>query len=223
MRRFLAPVLLTLSFSMAEAAEQPASMTKIIVRLSGSHIKPGSPAALPKTIYFADPHFARIEDPPNAKEGVQKLVIIAEPDAYSVNLIDRKGTHATDKGGASDLHLPIILPFDPAHRLRNLDALEFGDELQFFKDSRAAREAGPIINAKPTDVYKLQSDNGSAELVVRAESEKPVRLTWRDGAETHTYEYIVFEDLPFNPALFRRPAGMHWRELPSDDAISMRN
>lgn len=198
-------------------------MTKIVVRLSGSNIKPGSAAALPKTIYFADPHYARIEDPPNAKEGVQKLVIIAEPDAYSVNLIDRKGTHATDKGGASDLHLPIILPFDPTHRLRNLDALEFGDELQFFKDSGAAREAGPIINAKPTDLYKLQAGNGSAELVVRAESEKPVRLTWRDGTETHTYEYIVFEDLAFNPALFRKPAGIHWRELPGDSTISMRD
>src|SRR5690242_19932786 len=116
---------LVLLCSPVRGAEQPksppATMIKMVVRLMGPGIKPGSNAALPKTIYAAGPHYARIEGPPDARQRVEKLTIIAEPDAYSVNLIDKTGTHAIDQGGANDLHLPIVLPFDLNHRLGKLD------------------------------------------------------------------------------------------------------
>ncbi|MFL6417563.1 MAG: hypothetical protein ACJ74Y_18055, partial [Bryobacteraceae bacterium] len=78
----------------AGADEQPATMIRMVVRIMGPGIKPGSLPALPKTIYRAGPHHARIEDPPDARQKLQKLTIISEPDAYSVNLITKRGTHA---------------------------------------------------------------------------------------------------------------------------------
>ncbi len=47
--------------------QPPASMTKMVVRLMGQDIRPGSFAALPRTIYRAGQHFARIEDPPGCQ------------------------------------------------------------------------------------------------------------------------------------------------------------
>lgn len=200
----------------SQAKAAPAQMTKMVVRLMGPGIRPNSNAALPKTIYFADPHFARIEDPPDARQGIQKLTIIAEPDAYSVNLLDKKGTHAVDQGGANDLHLPVVLPFDPKHRFGVLDKVEFGNELEFFKQTGARKSAGPIINAQPTDLYTLKLRNVVAELVVRSGSETPVTLSWNSGSGKFTYEYITVEDLPFDHSLFEKPAGIQIRDIKPD-------
>jgi hypothetical protein len=189
-------------------------MAKIVVRLSGPGIKPGSIAAMPKTIYKAGEHYARIENPPDGRLGVQKLIIIAEPDAYSINLIDKKGTHAIDQGGADDIHLPVV--FDPTRQLTSLNRLEFGDEFRFFQEHGAIRKAGPIINVKPTDAYELSTDQGSATLVVRGGSHIPVTLSWHTKDGTYRYEYITYQELPFNPALFEKPKGITYKEIPPD-------
>jgi hypothetical protein len=198
----------------------PQTMTKIVVRLTGSGVRPGSHAALPRTMYVAEPHYARIEDPPDGKLGIHKLVIIAEPDAYNINLIDHKGTHAIDKGAPGDMHLPIVLPFDPKRRLGALDSVQFGDELAGFQAAGAVRSAGPIINAKPTDAYVLKLAGGSATLIVRDETHVPVKLTWSDRDGTHTYEYIEYTSMPFDPALFRKPEGIQIRDMPLDDGAT---
>jgi hypothetical protein len=194
----------------------PDSMTKMVVRLMGPRIKPKSFPALPKTIYRAGPHYARIEDPPDARQQIQKLTIIAEPDAYSVNLIDKKGTHAVDQGNAHDLHLPVVLPFDPKHQLGKLDRLEFGDEEDFFKDAGATPESGPTINAKPTDALRLKIPTGSALLVLRAGTHEPVFLSWQTKEGTYKYEYIEYKDMPFDPSLFTKPAGISYKEMLPD-------
>ena len=197
----------------APATPPPATMTKMVVRLMGPSIKPGSHAALPMTIYVADPHYARIESPPDARQGVQKLTVISEPDAYSANLMDKKGTHAIDAGGPNDLHLPIVLPFDPKHQFGVLDKMEFGDELEFFKQAGAAQSAGPIINSKPTDAYTLKTPHATATLVVRAETHVPVTLSWQGKDGKYTYEYITDEEVPFDPSLFAKPAGIHFKDM----------
>jgi hypothetical protein len=193
--------------------EQPETMTKLVVRLSGPGIKPKSFSALPKTIYVAPPHYARMEDPPDARQGLQKLTIIAEPDAYSANLINHKGTHAIDKDNGNDLHVPIVLPFDLKHSCATADRLEFGRELEFFEHAGAQKKAGPIINAKPTDEYEMDR----AKLVINPQTGKPIKLTWNCGDGEYTYEYITVDELPFDPKLFQKPAGVEWKEMRPDD------
>ena len=202
--------------------QPPATMTKIEVRLIAPGIKPHSHAALPRKIYRAGAHYARMEDPPDARQHVEKVTIIAEPDAYSVNLIDKTGTHAIDQGGPSDLHLPIVLPFDPKHELDSLDRLEFGDEFDFFQQAGATKEAGPIINAKPTDAYRLAPAEGDATLVVKSGTHVPIKLSWHMPDGTYTYEYIVYEDVPFDATLFAKPTGMRYKEMPPDTTFDKR-
>lgn len=206
---------LCLPFFLRAADAPPATMTKIVVRLSGPHIKTGSIAAMPKTIYRAGPHYARIEDPPDSRQGIQKLTIIAEPDAYSVNLIDKKGTHAIDQGGSDDIHLPVV--FDPTRKLTALNRLEFGEEFSFFQAHGATKITGPIINSKPTDAYQLKTSEGTATLVVRGGTHTPVLLSWQTKDGTYRYEYITYQQMPFDPALFAKPKGIRYRELPPDD------
>ena len=198
--------------------ETPTTMIRMEVRLMGPGIRPRSHAALPRKIFRAGAHYARIEDPPDARQHVEKITIIAEPDAYSVNLIDKTGTHAKDQGGADDLHLPVVLPFDPKHKLPNIDRLEFGDEFDFFQDAGAAKQAGPVINGKPTDAYQLQTAEGAATLVVRSGTHIPIKLSWPTHEGTYTYEYIIYEDAPFDASLFEKPAGIRFKEIPPEPA-----
>jgi hypothetical protein len=211
------PLLFSSELAARNAANQPpATMTKMLVRLSGPGIRPKSHSALPRTIYRAGPHYARIEDPPDSRQQLEKITIIAEPDAYSFNLLDKTGTHAMDQGGPNDLHLPIVLPFDPKHRLPTLDRLEFGSEFEFFEQAGATKEAGPIINAKPTDAYVIKTAHGPATLIVKAGTEIPIKLSWRMPEGKYSYEYTSYEDVPFEPQLFAKPAGVKLKEMPRD-------
>jgi len=202
----------------APGNQTPATMTKMEVRLIGPGIAPNSHAALPRKIYRAGSHYARIEDPPDARQKMQKLTIIAEPDAYSVNLIEKTGTHVLDQGGVNDMHLPIVLPFDPKHKLTNLDRLEFGDELAFFEDAGAQKVTGPTINAKPTDAYVLETAEGKATLVVKAGTHVPIKLSWTTPEGMYAYEYTIYEDEPFDATLFAKPAGIKYKEIAPDPA-----
>lgn len=217
---YLQSAALTASLLLAVPAvyseESPATMIRMVVRVMGPGIKPGSFPALPKTIYRAGPHHARIEDPPDARQRLQKLTIISEPDAYSINLITKRGSHAIDQGGGDDLHLPIVLPFDPKHKLAKLDRLEFGDEYSFFEEAGAEKQPGPEINAKPTDSLRLKPADGSAVLILRSGSETPVTVSWRGEEGTYTYEYIEYKEVPYDASLFKKPAGITYREIPPD-------
>ncbi len=207
------------AFSQENKTKAPESMTKMVVRLMGPAIKAGSFSALPKTIYRAGEQYARIEDPPDARQRIEKLTIIVGPDAYSVNLIDRKGTHAIAQG-SHDLYLPIVLPLDPRHKLGKLDGVEFGSEYEFFQAAGATHKAGPVINAKPTDAYELKTPIGVATLVTRSGTETPVTLSWQTSEGTYKYEYITYEDLPFEPNLFAKPSGIQLKEIPPDPDAS---
>lgn len=197
-----------------EPNEQPQTMTRMNVRIMGPDIKPGSYAALPKLIYRAGAKYARMENAPDARSGIEKVTIIAEPDAYSVDLMDRTGTHAIDQGGPNDLHLPMVLPFDPTHKMGVLDRLEFGDELEFFQKAGAKKSAGPIVNSKPTDLYSLDVKGAMARLITRQGSEVPIFLSWKTREGTYKYEYSSYEDVPFDLKLFSRPNGIKFREIP---------
>ena len=213
--------LLMIAFLMA-GLNAPDSMIKMNVRLMGPGIRPGSSAALPKLIYRAGTRYARMEDAPEARQQIEKVTNIAEPDAYSVDLMGRTGTHAIDQGGPNDMHLPMVLPLDPNHRLGALDRLEFGEELDFFQKAGATKTAGPVINGKPTDKYSLEVAGSQAELITREESDVAVFVSWTTKEGTYKYEYSVYQEAPFDAKLFSRPSGIKFREILPPTADEMK-
>ena len=198
------------------AREKPEVMTRMVVRLMGPGIEPGSFAALPKTIYRAGDEYARIEDAPDARQHVQKLTVIAGRDAWSANLTDKHGTHSVEHGGAGDLPIPIVLPLDPRHKLGKLDGIEFGAEYEFFEQAGAVKKSGPVINAKATDAFALDGPEGAAMLVTRTGTHTPVTLSWHAAEGAYKYEYIEYADQPFESRLFAKPSGIDFKELPAD-------
>jgi hypothetical protein len=75
------------------------------------------------------------------------------------------------------------------------------------------KSAGPIVNAKPTDLYTLKIPAGQAELTTRDASDIPVFVSWKSPEGTYKYEYSSYEDVPFDAQLFARPNGIKFREM----------
>ncbi len=147
---------------------------------------------------------------------MRKVTVIVEPDAYSFNLVNKKGTHAIDQGGTGDLHLPIVLAFDPKHKLGALDRLEFGDELSFFEEAGATKKSGPAISGKGTDAYTLKTPAAEAILLVEAGSQTPLSISWESREGKYKYDYQSYVELPFDVSKFSKPAGITFREMPPD-------
>ncbi len=114
-------------------------------------------------------------------------------------------------GPSFDVHIPIFHVSGEAKK--NLDALEFGSELQFFTGNGAKQSPGEIINGKATDRYDATVSGSKLTLWTDAKSKKPVRVSLITGTQTQTIEYLAYEDnLPFDPSLFRPPTGIAMQE-----------
>ncbi|MBV8866059.1 MAG: hypothetical protein JO210_11740, partial [Acidobacteriaceae bacterium] len=79
---------------------------------------------------------------------------------------------------------------------------------------------GPMINAKPTDIYELKTPQGSALLTLRGGTEIPVYFSWRTSDGAYKYEYIAYQEIPFEASLFTKPSGIQLREIPPDPDVS---
>jgi len=186
-------------------------MLKVSARLVPTNGAPNSFATEPKTTWRAGTKYARVAETPDTQNHIYGLMIINEPDAWMINLFDKSGRHIVDPGPSFDVHIPIFHVSGEAKK--NLDALEFGSELQFFTGNGAKQSPGEIINGKATDRYDATVSGSKLTLWTDAKSKKPVRVSLITGTQTQTIEYLSYEDnLPFDPSLFRPPTGIAMQE-----------
>jgi hypothetical protein len=185
----------------------PKTMMKITTRAIQPEPEPGSFSAQARILWRAGTKYARVAEAPDPQKRIHGLMIITEPDVWMINLYDKSGRHMVDKGPSFDVHVPIFQ--SPAGAKLELDELEFGKELDFFKRNSAKFSAGETINQRPTDRYDVTISGGRLILWTDTESKKPIRVSLVKGIQTLTIEYVSYEDdLPFNRSLFQPPAGI---------------
>lgn len=133
-------------------------MLKMEVVLQSPDAPTGSFAAKPKTMYRAGSRYCRTEEAPDPEREIHGLLIINEPDYWIVNLMTKTGGHGVDTGPAFNCRMPIFpdtLGFD----------LEFGHELDYFKNRGVIPKPGPVLQGKETEAYKI--DLGDTSLALR--------------------------------------------------------
>src|SRR5262245_35832646 len=73
-----------------------------MVRITYANVAPGldprSFAAQPKTLYRLGSKYGRIEERADAVRGVHGLVVVQEPDIWTIDLMKRVGQHIVDAG-----------------------------------------------------------------------------------------------------------------------------
>jgi hypothetical protein len=206
-----------LSFSaVAIAQNTPTKMTKMEVRLQSPDAPAGSFASLPKIMYRAAAGYCRIEEAPDPEHGIHGLLIVNEPDAWMVNLQTKSATHIVDPGPTFFCNLPIFSsshdpsPGDPK---MSLSKLEFGRELEYFKSMGATPGKGLELQGQQTTGYVVNlSPSASVALFTYGPSNVPLAVVHKVGDTQDIFWYSGYGEIPFDPKLFAKPAGVKIEE-----------
>jgi hypothetical protein len=201
MRLWKIPVCLAWILLLALRAQQPPKvMTRVEVVLEGPDVPAGSFATKPKVMYRAGSSYCRTEEAPDPERGIHGLAIINEPDYWLVNLLKKTGQHAVDPGPTFNCHLPIFPDADKD--------LEFGFEQEYFKSKGASRQEGPVLQGKPTTLYKVTVGDAVLALFTYGTPERPMAVSRVRGDKGEIFWFRGWGDLPFDAKLFAKPEGV---------------
>lgn len=199
-------------------------MTHIKIRMLEPAPKPGTFAAEPKEYWRSRKAFARVAEGPDNALKIQQLMIVNQPDIWLLELMSKQGKHIVNPGPNYDVHISMF-----ERTLKDLGDLEYGNEVEFFKSHKAKESDGPAINGKPTTKMELSILGYDLALIVDKEKQVPRQFhvtmppatvkteqakTGKQSPapspkarQSYTMEYMVYELLKFDPALFKAPSG----------------
>jgi hypothetical protein len=187
-----------------ETEDKP-KMTRLVAQLV-THGAMGETAAKPKTLYRFGTTHARVEEEPDPGQSVHRLIVTAVPDTWVINLFTRTGQRYVDPGPEFKTALPIFWGLDGKPD-KDFEALEFANEMEFFRAGRA-REAGTrTVDGKQCKVLSLKTGEHEAILFLEAKRDRPLRIDLiKYGRLTASVRYVSYEpNLPFDAALFVPP------------------
>jgi len=194
-------------------SENPDKMTRLVVRFQSPDVPEHTFAAQAKTIYRAGNRYCRVEEMPDVERGIHGLLVVNEPDAWFVNLAAKSARHVIDSGTKQNCHLPLfgkredVNPATDAEK--GLETLEFGRELPYFKDSRVAPVAGPMLFGKHTQVYIIEKPDSRLQLFTSGIPERPLAVARKHAGKQEFYFYDSFDEIPFEARLFSKPEGIN--------------
>jgi hypothetical protein len=202
--------------SIAFGQRLPETMTKMSVRLESPGVPGESFAAKPKVMYRAGSGYCRTEELPDPEHAVQGLMIINEPDAWMVNLLAKTAKHLVDPGPTFNCHLPIFRGEQvksAADMKSPLIALEFGQELEYFKGKGSVPREGPVLFEKPTTVYAADIGDSQLFLFATGSPERPWAVARQHENAREIFWYGIYEQVPFDQKLFAKPEGVKIEEV----------
>jgi|SRR5579884_2762051 len=197
------------------AQQPPKTMTKIEVILGSPDTPAGSFAAKPKVYYRAGTRYCRIEEAADPDRGVHNLMIVNEPDYWTVNLMTKTARHDVDRGPTFSCHLPIFAYGTPQsldHETKEIRELEFGLELEFFKSRGATAEKGPVLQTKQTTVYRAKVGTAALALFTYGTPERPLGVGIQQGDRSDLFWYSGYGTVEFDARLFAKPENVKIEE-----------
>jgi len=206
MTRFLFLICLLAGAMFAE--ETPKTMTKIEVILQSPDIPAGSFAAKPKVFYRAGNRYCRLEEAPDPDQGIHGLMIINEPDYWMVNLLAKTVRHGVDPGPTFNCRLVIFTNGSPQSlddESKQIMQLEFGRELEFFKERGAVPKKSPVLQTKETTGYMVTIGTTALALFTYGTPECPVAVSQSRNGKTDIYWYSGYGQMDFDSKLFAKP------------------
>jgi hypothetical protein len=190
------------------AQEAPKTMTKLEVALEGPQVAAGSFAAKPKTMFRAGFRYCRVEEQADTENKIHGLMIINEPDFWMVNLWDKTARHGVDRGPSFHCKMPIF-----ADDSKEVSALEFGLEMDFFRSKAAARQEGAVLQGKQTTQYQVEIGGSKLALFTYGRPEHPLAVGRVRANGGEIFWYSGYGEVPFDGKLFAEPEGVKIQEI----------
>jgi len=187
-------------------------MTHIVFQFEDSDIPEGHFALAPKEMWRLGNRYLRMEEAPDPKHGIHGLVIADEPHIYIINRYNNQAQHIVDPGPTFEIHMPIF-PSRPKkgemNREKEISKLEFGNELEFFKQRKSRRMPNVLMKGKNYNAFMLTIDGADLFLFTDKTSGQPVQLTIQSEKESFVVHYEIYESgLKPDMELFKVPEGL---------------
>lgn len=202
----------------ADASGQPVcapeKLTRIVIRNVSPGLAAAAPAAQPRTLYRQGAIYLRSEESPDPARG-QPVVIISEPDIWTVNMATRTGQHQVDPGPELIVRAPILpLTADVPADFRTL---EYGCELDFMRRANATAplQTIPWGQGRAT-VHQVVSGEHVVSILLAERAQEPLMVAYaKAGRPLFAVRYDDFRtNLSDRPALFARPERLTITEGP---------
>ncbi|MFZ5718150.1 MAG: hypothetical protein ACOY5Y_01650 [Pseudomonadota bacterium] len=178
----------------------PEKLFRTVVR----NISPGLPAsasaAQPRRLWRQGAHFLRSEEDIDPVRGDQRVVVVAEPDVWVVNLADRTARHSIDPGPELVVRAPILPLGSPPELMK----LEFGCEREFLAEFAPVPEREVPWGAARAALHRVTVGEHSVALLMDAKRDSPLLVSYlRQGRPIVVYRYDEYRHgLPARPQLF---------------------
>ena len=211
-RNLILSALIILFVGATSFADEPL-MTKVVISASGPKIPAESFIAKPKTMYLAGDKYSRVEQELDRESGVQARFITNEPDIWIVNLVTKTAQHIVDHEPPFEFHAPIVYRSKTKQNAETnveFKGLNFGNEIQFFREQKA-RDAGQRkLDGKNFNVLVLKKGAIEVSLFVDPATDRPYQLdVVKDGKLSISFRYLEYKtNLPFQKSMFEPPDGV---------------
>jgi hypothetical protein len=197
----------------ADAACDPPGQFRIVSANLSPGIEKDSFEKKPKVLYRAGQGHLRLEEMPDAANGMHMLFVTRWPDVWVVNLMDKTGEHAVDDSKTVAVHAPALDAEPPEGMPKNWESLEFGCEWDFFVANKAV-QSEHSSDKHPMTKHQITEGEWRVTLVTKPDSHEPWLLMLAKANNViYAIRYLAYEhqDQP-EPTLFAKPAGIKFTE-----------
>lgn len=205
MPRFLLSILLlSLTFVAQAAADK---MLYVEYRLAGPQISADSFDAQVKKVWRIAGDYLRFEDAPNPQTKIHGLIIVAEPDIWIVDRNTNQAQHTVDPGPNYKIHFPLFAS-ESSERLREL---EFGREMEYFRDHDAKELPAEEIDGFKCKVFRLELDDREVTLYIKT-NEAPLQIVVKSPDYQYAMRFLRYDpERRPDKSLFQPPAGVQMK------------
>jgi len=200
-RFFIALLFLFLPLA-AQAADD--KMLYVEYRLVGKQIAEGSFDAQTKKVWRIGNNYLRFEDAPNPQTKVHGLIVVAEPDIWIVDRNMNQAQHTVDPGPNYKIHFPLFAS-ETSEKLREL---EFGRELEYFRQNDAKELPVQDVDGFRCKLLRLQIDDREVTLFLKTD-DTPLQIVVKSPEFEYAMRFLRYEpDRRPDKSLFQLPPGM---------------
>jgi hypothetical protein len=194
----------------APDAAPPAPMIRVVTRDVSPDVPRGSFGARPKTLYRVGEKYGRLEEEPDAAEGIHGLIVVSEPRVWMVNLANMTGQRITDPGPSFVFRAPII---PQSSKGPPPPTFELGLEYDFMK-AHGAKPKKVVIGGKSQEALVARVEGYVITLAGDRAAERPSRVkVEQKGRTLIELDYVEYvRDLPPRMELFVPPPGVRFRD-----------
>ncbi len=195
----------------------PAGLTRVVTRQVTPGLDASSPMAQPQVLWRQGWIYMRLEGAQDLARGQQPVVIVAEPDIWMANLLDRTVRHAVDPGPTFETHAPVVGGPGVPPRFA---ALEYGCEMAFIAANAPVPVRSMGEGAARVDVHVLNEGEHVLAIMVNSRRKQPMMVSYgRGGKPVLVVRYDEYRSgLPDRPQLFQPPAGFKMVREPTKPA-----